>query len=190
MTRPLRSPLPDLPPPTPAGAEEPWSPDSWKKRTQAQAVSYPDANALDTAVARLRELPPLVTSWEVERLRTLVADAQTGRRFLLQGGDCAETLADCQPDVIARKLKILLQMSLVLIHGGKQPVIRVGRFAGQYAKPRSNPTRGPRRRLPAKLLRRPGQPAGLHRSRRGCPTPSCSSRGTCTRGSPSTSCAR
>jgi 3-deoxy-7-phosphoheptulonate synthase len=127
------------PPPTAAGADEPWSPDSWMARKQAQAVTYPDAAALATAVARLRELPPLVTSWEVERLRSLVADAQAGRRFLLQGGDCAETLADCQPDVIARKLKILLQMSLVLIQGSKRPVIRVGRFAGQYAKPRSNP---------------------------------------------------
>jgi 3-deoxy-7-phosphoheptulonate synthase len=85
----------------------------------------------------LRALPPLVTSWEIERLRDQIAEAQVGKRFLLQGGDCAETLTDCRPDVITRKLKILLQMSLVLIHGGKKPVIRVGRFAGQYAKPRS-----------------------------------------------------
>jgi 3-deoxy-7-phosphoheptulonate synthase len=120
--------------------DENWSPDSWTDRLQAQAVSYPDEAALQAAVTRLRELPPLVTSWEIERLRTLCAEAQAGRRFLLQGGDCAETLSDCQPDVIARKLKILLQMSLVLIHGAKKPVIRVGRFAGQYAKPRSNPT--------------------------------------------------
>ena len=88
-------------------------------------------------MARLRALPPLVTSWEIERLRDQIAEAQVGKRFLLQGGDCAETLTDCRPDVITRKLKILLQMSLVLIHGGKKPVIRVGRFAGQYAKPRS-----------------------------------------------------
>ena len=115
----------------------PWSPDSWSSRTQAQAVEYPDAAALDAAVARLRALPPLVTSWEIERLRDQIAEAQVGKRFLLQGGDCAETLTDCRPDVITRKLKILLQMSLVLIHGGKKPVIRVGRFAGQYAKPRS-----------------------------------------------------
>jgi 3-deoxy-7-phosphoheptulonate synthase len=115
----------------------PWSPDSWSSRTQAQAVEYPDAVALDAAVARLRALPPLVTSWEIERLRDQIAEAQVGKRFLLQGGDCAETLTDCRPDVITRKLKILLQMSLVLIHGGKKPVIRVGRFAGQYAKPRS-----------------------------------------------------
>jgi 3-deoxy-7-phosphoheptulonate synthase len=109
-------------------------------RAQAQAVAYPDPAALAAAVGRLRQLPPLVTSWEVERLRALFAEAQAGKRFLLQGGDCAETLNECQPDVITRKLKILLQMSLVLIHGAKKPVIRVGRFAGQYAKPRSNPT--------------------------------------------------
>ena len=118
----------------------PWSPESWTSRTQAQAVEYPDAAALGAAVDRLRALPPLVTSWEIERLRDQIAEAQVGKRFLLQGGDCAETLTDCRPDVIARKLKILLQMSLVLIHGGKKPVIRVGRFAGQYAKPRSSAT--------------------------------------------------
>jgi 3-deoxy-7-phosphoheptulonate synthase len=74
----------------------------------------------------------------VERLKEQLADAQRGRRFLLQGGDCAETLADTRPVAITAKLKILLQMALVLIHGGQRPVIRVGRFAGQYAKPRSS----------------------------------------------------
>ncbi|HEY0710703.1 MAG TPA: 3-deoxy-7-phosphoheptulonate synthase class II [Polyangia bacterium] len=117
-----------------------WSPTSWTKRVQAQAVAYPDQAALDAAVTRLSQLPPLVTSWEIERLRDQIAEAQMGRRFLLQGGDCAETLADCQPDVIARKLKILMQMSLVLIHGSQKPVIRMGRWAGQYAKPRSSAT--------------------------------------------------
>lgn len=92
------------------------------------------------AVNRLRLLPPLVTSWEIEKLKSLIAEAQEGRRFLLQGGDCAETIADCTPARITSKLKILLQMSLVLVHGSKRPVIRVGRFAGQYAKPRSSPT--------------------------------------------------
>jgi 3-deoxy-7-phosphoheptulonate synthase len=116
-----------------------WSPSSWKSKVEAQAVAYGDPGALETALARLRELPPLVTSWEIERLKRLLADAQQGRRFLVQGGDCAETLADCRSPVIADKLKILLQMSLVMVHEGKRPVIRVGRFAGQYAKPRSNP---------------------------------------------------
>ena len=95
--------------------------------------------ALEAACARLRQLPPLVTSWEIERLKRLLAEAQAGKRFLVQGGDCAETLADCRSPVIANKLKILLQMSLVMIHEGKRPVVRVGRFAGQYAKPRSKP---------------------------------------------------
>jgi 3-deoxy-7-phosphoheptulonate synthase len=117
-----------------------WSPDSWKTKPEAQQVAYEDAAGLDAAVARLRTLPPLVTSWEIERLKKLLAEAQEGKRFLLQGGDCAESLADCVPTVIANKLKILLQMSLVMIHSGQRPVIRVGRFAGQYAKPRSKPT--------------------------------------------------
>ena len=115
----------------------PWAPDSWKTKVEAQAIAYDDSDALASACARLRELPPLVTSWEIARLKGVLAEAQQGKRFLLQGGDCAETLADCRPSVIADKLKILLQMSLVMVHEGKRPVIRVGRFAGQYAKPRS-----------------------------------------------------
>jgi len=117
----------------------PWTPDSWRAKVDAQAIAYDDDAALDAACKRLRELPPLVTSWEVSRLRTLLGEAQQGKRFLLQGGDCAETLADCRSSIIADKLKILLQMSLVMVHEGKKPVVRVGRFAGQYAKPRSKP---------------------------------------------------
>ncbi|MCA9691430.1 MAG: 3-deoxy-7-phosphoheptulonate synthase [Myxococcales bacterium] len=116
-----------------------WSPSSWEARRTAQEVIYPDQDELDAALARLRTLPPLVTSWEIDRLKALLRDAQEGKRFLLQGGDCAETLAGCQPSVIENNLKILLQMSLVMIHGGRKPVIRVGRMAGQYAKPRSKP---------------------------------------------------
>jgi len=114
-----------------------WTPDSWKSKVDSQAVEY-DRGALESACGRLRELPPLVTSWEIARLKRLLAEAQQGKRFLVQGGDCAETLADCRSPVIANKLKILLQLSLVMIHEGKKPVIRVGRFAGQYAKPRSS----------------------------------------------------
>lgn len=118
----------------------PWSPDSWKSRIAAQQVVYKDRAAVERAVAKLRGFPPLVTSGEIERLRSLIADAQEGRRFLLQGGDCAESLTQCTGDVITAQLKILLQMSLVLVHALKKPVIRVGRIAGQYAKPRSSPT--------------------------------------------------
>ncbi|MEZ6242597.1 MAG: 3-deoxy-7-phosphoheptulonate synthase class II [Phycisphaerales bacterium] len=117
-----------------------WSPDSWRGRLDPQQVRYTDREAVDRAASKLASLPPLVTSWEVERLRSEIAQAQLGRRFILQGGDCAETLDDCRADRIASKLKILLQMSLVLVHGLKRPVTRVGRFAGQYAKPRSSPT--------------------------------------------------
>jgi len=120
-----------------------WTPDSWRNRPLGRHAPYPsldgEGSEVDAVTRKLSSLPPLVTSWEVERLKALVADAQEDRRFLLQGGDCAETLDDCQPGIIASKLKILLQMSLVLVHGGKRPVIRVGRLAGQYAKPRSSP---------------------------------------------------
>jgi len=117
-----------------------WTPDSWKDKPYAQDVAYADSAVLSSAVAKLRSLPPLVTSWEVEKLKGVIAEAQVGKRFVLQGGDCAETLADCTSDVITNKLKILLQMSLVLVHASMKPVVRVGRLAGQYAKPRSKAT--------------------------------------------------
>ncbi len=117
-----------------------WAPASWTQRPAEQQPAYRDPLALGRVVAALSQLPPIVVSWEVESLKRQLADAQQGRRFLLQGGDCAESFADCESGQIARKLKILLQMSLVLLHGLKQPVIRVGRFAGQYAKPRSAET--------------------------------------------------
>lgn len=127
---------------TPENPGGSWAPDSWHGMTSpaADQYTYADRAALSRACARLAELPPLVTSWEIEKLKSQIAQAQQGKRFILQGGDCAETLADCRPESIANKLKILLQMSLVMIHGLRQPVTRVGRFAGQYAKPRSSPT--------------------------------------------------
>ena len=117
-----------------------WSPESWRTRLDPQQVLYPDRAAVDRAVLKLRSLPPLVTSFEIEKLKAQIAQAQEGKRFLLQGGDCAERLDDCRPEHITSRLKILLQMSLVLVHGLNMPVIRVGRFAGQYAKPRSSLT--------------------------------------------------
>src|SRR5579872_3467680 len=114
-----------------------WHPASWQSKTAQQQPRYGDAAALERVVAQLSRLPPIVVSWEVDALRERLAAAQRGQAFLLQGGDCAETFEDCESDQIARKLKILLQMSLVLLHGLKKPVIQVGRMAGQYAKPRS-----------------------------------------------------
>jgi 3-deoxy-7-phosphoheptulonate synthase len=117
-----------------------WHPASWQTRPATQQPRYRDPVALERAVAAMSRLPPLVVSWEIEALREKLARAQRGEQFLLQGGDCAESFEDCESDKIAKRLKILLQMSLVLLQGLKKPVIRVGRFAGQYAKPRSTDT--------------------------------------------------
>jgi 3-deoxy-7-phosphoheptulonate synthase len=121
-----------------------WSPSSWQTKPAQQQVGYTDKVRLQGVLDEMARLPPLVTSWEVENLRTELAKAARGEAFLLQGGDCAESFDDCRSEPIAAKLKILLQMSLVLVHGSRKPVVRVGRIAGQYAKPRStdNETRG------------------------------------------------
>jgi 3-deoxy-7-phosphoheptulonate synthase len=120
--------------------QRPWSPDSWQGRVAAQQPVYPDPARLQHVLEQLARLPPLVTSWEIENLRQQLAAATLGERFLLQGGDCSEDFTDCQSAAIASKLKILLQMSLVLVQGGKKRVTRLGRFAGQYAKPRTADT--------------------------------------------------
>ena len=116
-----------------------WNPRSWRALPALQQPEYPDPGALEHALAELRGMPPLVTSWEIVLLREQLAEAALGRRFVLQGGDCAERFADCTSPHIANMLKVLLQMSLVLVVGAKRPVTRIGRFAGQYAKPRSSP---------------------------------------------------
>ncbi len=114
-----------------------WSPTSWQQKVAKQQPTYLDLPEAERVAGELSRLPPLVTSWEIESLRKQLAEAALGKRFLLMGGDCAEVFTECESAVIANKLKILLQMSLLLIHGGKRRVTRVGRFAGQYAKPRS-----------------------------------------------------
>lgn len=118
----------------------PWQPASWQARPRVQQPEYDDTDELGAVTRRLQALPPLVTSFEVLALREQVARAQRGEAFMLQGGDCAETFADCTSSMISNRLKVLLQMSLVLVHGLQMPLFRVGRFAGQYAKPRSTPT--------------------------------------------------
>lgn len=117
-----------------------WKPDSWTGRETLQQASYPDQDELAAVLQRLSQLPPLVTSWEILSLREQIAEAQAGERFVLQGGDCAENFDDCTSPLITNRLKVLLQMSLVLVHGLQKPVVRIGRFAGQYAKPRSSET--------------------------------------------------
>src|SRR5690606_11690795 len=114
-----------------------WHPASWQRLPAAQQPTYKDSARLDATLARLAALPPIVTSWEIEALKAELARAQRGEAFLLQGGDCAESFDECTSENIVQQLKILLQMSLVMLVGLKKPVIRVGRLAGQYAKPRS-----------------------------------------------------
>ena len=117
-----------------------WHPTSWQQKPARQQATYPSREALDVTLEQLSLLPPLVTSWEIESLKSQLAVASRGEAFLLQGGDCAEHFDDCNSQIVTNKLKILLQMSLLLIHGLNKPVIRVGRIAGQYAKPRSADT--------------------------------------------------
>jgi len=117
-----------------------WHPASWLARVAGQIPAYRDTQRAQATMTALARLPPLVTSWEVDALREQLAQAGEGKAFILQGGDCAETFDDCRSDVIVTKLKILLQMSVVIISGLKRPVVRVGRMAGQYAKPRSADT--------------------------------------------------
>jgi 3-deoxy-7-phosphoheptulonate synthase len=117
-----------------------WNPATWQTRKAQQQPVYEDADAVARVVADLARLPPIVVSWEVENLRERLAKAQRGEAFLLQGGDCAESFEDCESDRIAKQLKVLLQMSIVLLQAMKRPIVRVGRFAGQYAKPRSADT--------------------------------------------------
>lgn len=119
---------------------EKWSPDSWQHRRNDQPIEYPDPRQLEAVLQSLAQLPPLVTSWEVETLRQQLAEAAEGQRFLLQGGDCSESFTECEATIITRKLKIILQMSVILIYGCKKRVTLVGRYAGQYAKPRTSLT--------------------------------------------------
>jgi 3-deoxy-7-phosphoheptulonate synthase len=117
-----------------------WSPENWRSFPAEQQPIYPDPARVRVVLDRLATLPPLVAPGAVSYLQRLLAEVAQGRRFLLQGGDCAERFVDCQAPAIADKLKVLLQMSLVLTYGLRQPVVRVGRIAGQYAKPRSAAT--------------------------------------------------
>lgn len=115
-----------------------WHPGSWRGFPAFQQPSYDDGVRASDYLAKLKAYPPLVFHGEVDTLKRQLADAQAGKRFLLQGGDCAERFMDSTPEAITTKLKILLQMSVVLGYGGRCPVIKVGRMAGQYAKPRSS----------------------------------------------------
>ncbi len=115
-----------------------WNPTSWQSKPYEQSATYPDEDQLVEVIEKLSQMPPLVTSGEIKNLKAEIGRAGKGRAFILQGGDCAELFNECRSDIISNKLKILLQMSLVLLHGMRKPIIRIGRIAGQYAKPRSS----------------------------------------------------
>ena len=114
--------------------------DNYKNLPAVQQPAWPDQAALDAAKSQLSILPPLVFAGEVDILRSRLAQAASGKAFLLQGGDCAETFADATADRIRNRVKTILQMALVLTYGASMPIIKMGRMAGQFAKPRSSDT--------------------------------------------------
>jgi 3-deoxy-7-phosphoheptulonate synthase len=117
-----------------------WTPSSWRGMPIRQVPEYPDAAALAAMEAKIASFPPLVFAGECERLKTALADAGHGRAFVLQGGDCAESFGDFRADSIRDSFKVLLQMAVVLTFGATVPVVKLGRMAGQFAKPRSSDT--------------------------------------------------
>lgn len=119
---------------------EKWNPDSWRNRPLEQMPDYPDQAALARVETTLRNYPPLVFAGEARRLKAQLADAVFGKAFVLQGGDCAESFAEFHPNNIRDTFRVLLQMAVVLTFGAACPVIKLGRLAGQFAKPRSAPT--------------------------------------------------
>ena len=117
-----------------------WTASSWTTKPIKQEVIYSDRDAVAAALTKLERLPPIVTPMEIVKLRNSLRDVALGKAFLLQGGDCAELFDYCEANAIESKIKLLLQMSLVLIWGANKPVVRIARMAGQFAKPRSSPT--------------------------------------------------
>jgi 3-deoxy-7-phosphoheptulonate synthase len=117
-----------------------WTKTDWRARPRIQMPDYPDADALGAVEAQLSKYPPLVFAGEARRLKAELAAASRGEAFLLQGGDCAESFAEFSADTIRDTFKVMLQMAMVLTYGAKVPVVKVGRMAGQFAKPRSAPT--------------------------------------------------
>ncbi|MCH7932008.1 MAG: 3-deoxy-7-phosphoheptulonate synthase class II [Proteobacteria bacterium] len=119
---------------------KPWTPDSWRSFPIEQQPVWPDPAALEAVESKLKSYPPLVFAGEARRLKAQLGDVAEGRAFLLQGGDCAESFAEFHPDNIRDTFRVLLQMAVVLTYGADRPVVKVGRMAGQFAKPRSSDT--------------------------------------------------
>ncbi len=116
----------------------PWTPDSWRNHEAKQQPTYPDAAKLAAQEARLRAYPPLVFAGEARRLKAALGEVAEGRAIVLQGGDCAESFQDFTANIIRDTFRVLLQMAVVLTFGSSMPVVKIGRMAGQFAKPRSS----------------------------------------------------
>ena len=116
---------------------ERWTPASWRSKPAKQMPTYPDQSKVEAVEQRLASYPPLVFAGEARKLKAKLADASVGKAFLLQGGDCAESFAEFHPNNIRDTFRVLLQMAVVLTFGAAIPVVKVGRMAGQFAKPRS-----------------------------------------------------
>ncbi|MCB1822889.1 MAG: 3-deoxy-7-phosphoheptulonate synthase, partial [Candidatus Competibacteraceae bacterium] len=127
-----------MPEPTPQ-AQFPWTPDGWRNRPAVQMPDYEDAVALAEVEERLAHSLPLVFTGEIDALRIQLAEVAAGRAFLLQGGDCAESFGDFNERAITDTFRVLLQMAVILTFAAACPVVKVGRLAGQFAKPRSAP---------------------------------------------------
>jgi 3-deoxy-7-phosphoheptulonate synthase len=133
--------LPAAPDPDHADAMTPsWTPSTWRDFPAEQQPEWPDEAELERALKQLSVLPPLVFAGEARHLRAALAEVAEGRAFLLQAGDCAESFHEFTADAIRDKLRVILQMAVVLTYGSGVPVVKVGRIAGQFAKPRSSPT--------------------------------------------------
>ncbi len=117
-----------------------WTKTGWRSRTVLQQPNWPDQDRLEEILATISTLPPLVFAGEIRDLKEQLAQASRGEAFLLQGGDCSEEFARCTAANIRETLKVLLQMAVTLTYAGGKPVVKVGRIAGQYAKPRSSDT--------------------------------------------------
>src|SRR5215831_1122542 len=117
-----------------------WTPNSWRDCPIRQVPAYPDPAKLASMEARIGRYPPLVFAGEARRLKAHLVQAAEGKAFVLQGGDCAESYADFTANVIRDTFRVLLQMSVVLTFGASVPVVKMGRMAGQFAKPRSSDT--------------------------------------------------
>jgi 3-deoxy-7-phosphoheptulonate synthase len=117
-----------------------WKANTWKKYPVKHIPEYPDKDELNMVLDKIRNYPPLVFAGETRHLKSQLADVVDGKAFLLQGGDCAESFAEFHPDNIRDTFKLMLQMSLVLTYSASLPVVKLGRIAGQFSKPRSAPT--------------------------------------------------